>query len=104
MKLKSQLNNVIKNAFIKAGIKDEPIGVTEATKPEFGDYQFNGAMALSKKLRKNPREIAQQIIDNLDLTDIIIKAEIAGPGFINLWLNPLWVASLCETARSDERL
>ena len=104
MKLKSQLNNVIKNAFIKAGIKDEPIGVTEATKPEFGDYQFNGAMALSKKLRKNPREIAQQIIDNLDLTDIIIKAEIAGPGFINLWLNPLWVATLCETARSDERL
>ena len=104
MKLKSQINQVIKKAFIKANINEEPISVSEATKAEFGDYQFNGAMALSKKLRKNPREIAQQIIDNLDLTHIIIKTEIAGPGFINLWLNPLWIAAQCETARSDERL
>ncbi|MCD6213158.1 MAG: arginine--tRNA ligase [Sulfurovum sp.] len=104
MKLKSQINHVIKEAFSKANIDEEPISVSESTKPEFGDYQFNGAMALSKKLRKNPREIAQQIIDNLDLTHVIVKAEIAGPGFINLWLDPLWVASLCETARNDERL
>ena len=104
MKLKSQINQVIKKAFIKADIEVEPISVSEATKAEFGDYQFNGAMALSKKLRKNPREIAQQIIDNLDLTEVVSKAEIAGPGFINLWLNPLWVASHCEAARSDERL
>ena len=104
MKLKSQINQVIKKAFIKANIDEEPISVSEATKAEFGDYQFNGAMALSKKLRKNPREIAQEIIDNLDLTTIINKAEIAGPGFINLWLNPLWVATQCEAARNDERL
>ena len=104
MKLKSQINQVIKEAFTKANIDEEPISVSEATKAEFGDYQFNGAMALSKKLRKNPREIAQQIIDNIDLTNIIIKAEIAGPGFINLWLNPLWIAAQCETARDDERL
>jgi len=104
MKLKSQINQVIKEAFIKANIDEEPISVSEATKAEFGDYQFNGAMALSKKLRKNPREIAQQIIDNLDLTDIITKAEIAGPGFINLWLNPLWIATQCEAATTDERL
>jgi len=104
MKLKSQINQVIKEAFTKANIDEEPISVSEATKAEFGDYQFNGAMALSKKLRKNPREIAQQIIDNLDLTKVIIKAEIAGPGFINLWLNPLWIASQCEEAYSDTRL
>ena len=104
MKLKSQINQVIKEAFIKANIDENPISVSEATKAEFGDYQFNGAMALSKKLRKNPREIAQQIIDSIDLTTIINKAEIAGPGFINLWLNPLWVATQCEAARNDERL
>ncbi|WP_373032670.1 hypothetical protein, partial [Sulfurovum sp.] len=45
MKLKLQINNVIKEAFIKAGIEHEPMSVTEATKPEFGDFQFNGAMA-----------------------------------------------------------
>jgi arginyl-tRNA synthetase len=104
MKLKQQINNVIKEAFSKAGIDAEPMSVTEATKPEFGDFQFNGAMALSKKLGKNPREIATQIIENLDLTGILSKAEIAGPGFINLWLNPFWLASQCEVARKDSRL
>jgi len=104
MKLKLQINNVIKEAFSKAGIEHEPMSVSEATKPEFGDFQFNGAMALSKKLGKNPREIATQIIENLDLTGILAKAEIAGPGFINLWLNPFWLASQCELARKDSRL
>ena len=104
MKLKSQLNNVIKAAFIKAGIEHTPMAVSEATKPEFGDYQFNGAMALSKKLGLNPREIAQNIVNHLDLTGVLSKAEIAGPGFINLWLNPLWIASQCQVALRDERL
>ena len=104
MKLKSQINQVIKDAFVKAGIEHEPMAVSEATKPEFGDYQFNGAMALSKKLGKNPREIAALIIENLDLTGLLTKAEIAGPGFINLWLNPTFIASECESARADDRV
>ncbi len=104
MKLKSHINHVIKDAFVKAGIEHEPMSVSEATKPEFGDYQFNGAMALSKQLKKNPREIAQSILDALDLTGILAKAEIAGPGFINLWLNPLWIATQCQTAVHDARL
>lgn len=104
MKLKQQINNVIKEAFTKAGIEQEPMSVTEATKAEFGDFQFNGAMALAKTLGKNPRMIATEIIENLDLTGVLAKAEIAGPGFINLWLNPAWLASQCEAARKDSRL
>ena len=104
MKLKSQINNVIKDTFLKAGIDDTPISVTEATKPEFGDYQFNGAMALSKKLGKNPREIATSIIENLDFSGLLSKAEIAGPGFINLWLNPQWIGEQCSEALSQDRL
>jgi len=104
MKLKSQINNVIKDAFLKAGIEHTPMSVSEATKPEFGDYQFNGAMALSKKLGKNPREIANDILDHLNFTGLLSKAEIAGPGFINLWLNPLWIATQCEAAGQDSRV
>ena len=104
MKLKQTINQSIQTAFDKANIDETPMSVSEATKPEFGDYQFNGAMALSKKLEKNPREIAAQLIENIDLSGIISKAEIAGPGFINLWLNPLWIASQCETAVVDTRL
>ncbi len=104
MKLKLQINNVIKEAFVKAGIEHEPMSVSEATKPEFGDYQFNGAMALSKKLGKNPRQIATEIIEHLDLSGLLVKAEIAGPGFINLWINPLWIAAQCEAAGKDNRV
>lgn len=104
MKLKSQINQVIKEAFLKAGIEHEPMAVSEATKAEFGDFQFNGAMALSKTLGKNPRTIAAELLENLDLTGVVAKAEIAGPGFINLWLNPVWIASQCEVARKDARL
>ena len=104
MKLKSQINQVIKDAFSKAGIAHEPMSVSEASKAEFGDYQFNGAMALSKKLGKNPREIAATVVDNMDLEGIINKAEIAGPGFINLWIEPSWIAQKCQLALHDERL
>jgi len=104
MKLKSHINNVVKDAFNKAGIEHEPMSVSEATKPEFGDYQFNGAMALSKKLGLNPREIANKILENLDFTGVLAKAEIAGPGFINLWLNPAWIAIQCADALNDDRL
>jgi arginyl-tRNA synthetase len=104
MKLKSQINHVIQDAFDKAGIEHTPMSVSEATKPEFGDYQFNGAMALSKQLKKNPREIATTIIEQLDFTGILAKAEIAGPGFINLWLNSEWIAASCQTALLDSRL
>ncbi|SFV90970.1 Arginyl-tRNA synthetase [hydrothermal vent metagenome] len=104
MKLKQEINHIIKTAFEKAGIEAIPIGVTEATKSEFGDYQFNGAMALAKSLKKNPREIAQRVVEHLDLSGIIAKAEIAGPGFVNLWLDEKRVAVLCEEAVKDTRV
>ena len=104
MKLKEELNHVIEAAFDKAGIEATPISVSEATKPEFGDYQFNGAMALAKALKKNPREIATQIVENIDTDGVVSKAEIAGPGFINLWLNPAWIATQAQEAQADERL
>ncbi len=104
MKLKETINHAIQDAFHKAGIDATPISVTEATKPEFGDYQFNGAMALAKSLKKNPREIAQTVVEHLDLGGIIAKAEIAGPGFVNLWLDPKQVTASCEQAVRDERI
>ncbi len=104
MKLKSQINIIIKEAFTKANISQEPMSVSDATKVEFGDFQFNGAMALAKVLKQNPRVIASQIIEHLDLSGALLKAEIAGAGFINLWVNPLWIASNCMDALGDDRL
>lgn len=52
-----------------------------------GDFASNVAMTLAKPLRSNPRAIAQQIIDALPADDAVVKVEIAGPGFINFFMN-----------------
>lgn len=66
--------------------------ITISKKPGFGDYQANGAMAAAKLMGKKPRDIAQTIQDNLQLDGIALKTEIAGPGFINIHLDPQWLA------------
>ncbi len=103
MRLKEQLNRAIADAYAKAGIEATPISVNEAGKPEFGDYQYNGAMALAKQLKQAPREIAERIVASLD-SPLIAKAEIAGPGFINLHLSDVALSAAAQEARSDERL
>ncbi len=78
--------------------------VTRSTKPEFGDYQANGALPAAKKLKTAPRAIAGQIIDHLASVDIFEKIEIAGPGFINFHLNREWLSKQCSVALKDEHL
>lgn len=55
--------------------------------PQFGDYSTNVALQLAGRLGKNPREVAEQIAEALQQQDMFKAVEIAGPGFINLWLN-----------------
>ena len=64
----------------------EKIDIQNSTKREFGDFQTNFAMVSSKLIGKNPREIANTIIENFEKNDIIEKLEVAGPGFINIFL------------------
>ena len=64
----------------------EKIDIQNSTKKEFGDFQTNFAMVSSKLIGKNPREIANIIVENFKENDLIEKLEIAGPGFINIYL------------------
>lgn len=57
----------------------------------FGDFAVNVAMLLAKEAKKPPKAIAQKIIDNLEFADWLEKVEIAGPGFINFYLNNSWL-------------
>lgn len=60
-----------------------------------GDLSCNAAMMLSKKLKKNPKQIAEEIISNLDYDkDVVQKIEIAGPGFINFFFTPNYKAQI----------
>jgi arginyl-tRNA synthetase len=69
-----------------------PALIQTAGKPEFGDYQANGVMAAAKKAGKNPQEVAQQVIDAVDLDGIASELSIAGPGFINIRLDASFLA------------
>lgn len=69
-----------------------------------GDYSTNVAMLLTKHLRKNPKEIAQEIIDNLEVDNSVIrKIEIAGPGFINFFFTPNYVNKLIAIINSEAK-
>ena len=86
------------------GISDAPVPVARSGRPEFGEYQFNGAMALAKTLKQKPRDIAQQILEQVKLDDVASKLEIAGPGFINIHLRDDWLAEQCNAALDDARV
>jgi arginyl-tRNA synthetase len=104
MKIKSQLSNIISDALKSANIEANEIVISDATKAEFGDYQFNGVMKLAKILKQNPREIATNIVEHIDTTGMIAKVEVAGPGFINIWLNDEWLGKEATAILDDTRV
>ncbi len=92
--LQNLRNRVTKAVNDALGIDEIAIGstVVRSQDERFGDYQCNAAMALARKVGAKPRDVAQKIIDKLDLAGICEKPEIAGPGFINLRLSREFVA------------
>ncbi len=89
-----------------SGVDDCAAIVRPTSDPKFGDYQANGVMAVAKQLKTNPRRLAEQVVERLDLHDICEPPEVAGPGFINLCLKPAYVAGqlLRINADSTDRL
>lgn len=84
IKLKKLFSENINNIF--GADYTEKVDIQNSTKREFGDFQTNFTMVSSKLIGKNPREIASTLVDNFKENDIIEKLEIAGPGFINIYL------------------
>ena len=64
---------------------------------QFADVQVNAALALAKRLGMPPREVAQQILEHLDLDDVCDKIDVSGPGFINLTLAAGWIGDQVNT-------
>ena len=105
MNIQSILSEKIKQAMIAAGTDAQCEAlVRQSGKVQFGDYQANGIMPAAKKLGLNPREFAQNVLDKADLQDIAEKTEIAGPGFINIFLKNTWLAENINRAVQDPKL
>lgn len=84
-------------------LKDIDILLTVPNQQNHGDYSSNIAMTLSKSLKRNPREIANEIISNLEYDDSVIsKVEIAGPGFINFYFSANYVPMIIKEIISLE--
>jgi arginyl-tRNA synthetase len=87
--IKTYISALIKAALEKMNV-DSPLIILEFPKnSDFGDISTNVAMQLARSLKNSPRNIAQEIINNLEIdNELIDKVDIAGAGFINFWLKP----------------
>jgi len=126
MSLQSQLEQALRDAIRRAlGVDADPL-LSPATNPKFGDFQANAAMSLAKQLGQKPREIAEKIVATLppgvpasagmspgspsgestpgSVLSLIARADIAGPGFINLTLTDAAVAHHAAAMLADDRL
>ena len=92
MRIRSLLSQRIEAAFTALGLSGQAL-LQSASRPEFGDYQANGVMAAAKRAGQNPRQVAQAIIDAIDLDGIASDLSVAGPGFINITLAPQFIAN-----------
>ena len=105
MNIQALLSEKVSQALIAAGASaDCEPQVRQSAKVQFGDYQANGVMAVAKKLGMAPRQLAEQVLTHLDLNGIASKVEIAGPGFINIFLDPAFLAENVSSALKSERL
>ena len=105
MNIQALLSEKVSQALIAAGAPaDCEPQVRQSAKVQFGDYQANGVMAVAKKLGMAPRQLAEQVLTHLDLQGIASKTEIAGPGFINIFLDPAFLAQHVDAALKSDRL
>ncbi|EOZ4304453.1 arginine--tRNA ligase [Salmonella enterica] len=105
MNIQALLSEKVSQAMIAAGAPaDCEPQVRQSAKVQFGDYQANGVMAVVKKLGMAPRQLAEQVLTHLDLSGIASKVEIAGPGFINIFLEPAFLAEQVQQALASDRL
>ncbi|WP_102577642.1 arginine--tRNA ligase, partial [Vibrio splendidus] len=105
MNIQALINDKVSLALEAAGAPaGSPAAVRQSAKPQFGDYQANGVMGVAKRLGTNPREFAQKVLDVLNLDGIASKVEIAGPGFLNIFLDEAFLAQQADAALVDSRL
>lgn len=108
--------NLLSDIFLQATLRAFPelsmppsIEITQSTHDKFGHYQFNSAMKLTKALRLNPRQIAEKILAHVnpcapDGKNMIALTEIAGPGFINISIDPHFISHQVDHLLHDHHL
>lgn len=103
MTIKHLLTEKVAQAMQAAGIDaGMPAAVSPSKQAQFGDFQANGVMGAAKRMKMNPRALAESVVANLDLDGIAAKVELAGPGFINIFLDEAFIASRLNDQHADQ--
>jgi arginyl-tRNA synthetase len=94
----SRLTDAVRKALGDAGLpQPEDCQWEVPRQPEHGDYATNAAMALAKAARRAPRQIAELIVRHFPPVPEVARLEVAGPGFLNVFLSPAWYAAAVRT-------
>lgn len=98
--IKHELEQLVSEALYQVtGIHDARANVINSSRPEFGDYQVNGVMGVAKQLKRSPRELATLLLAAIDKDERIAKMEVAGPGFINIFLADVYLEASASLAK-----
>ncbi len=107
--IRQQLTKVFTQAFVEKGLESRFGLVTTADRPDLADYQCNGALAGAKSVKRNPRELAQEIVNSVlekatsQLGTNSLELSIAGPGFINVKLSAELLGKIVDEQSHDRR-
>lgn len=94
----------LRPAFLKGGYDEKYIRVTVSNRPDLCEYQCNGAMAAAKEYKRKPIDIANEIADGLKDSSVFSEITAVMPGFINIKLNPAYLASYMNGMAVDKAL
>jgi arginyl-tRNA synthetase len=97
MSLTATLSQMFGDAFASEELDPSYGAVVVSARPDLAQFQCNGAMAAAKQAKKNPREVAQSVIDHLADKTPFAELDLAGPGFINITLTDEYLANYIDS-------
>lgn len=101
MSVLSHLTGILSPVFESLDLPPDLGAVTPSNRPELGHFQCNGALPAAKLAGRNPREIAQQVVDSIADNAAFEHLEIAGPGFINITLTNAYLGNIIRSLAED---
>ncbi|MBQ8437052.1 MAG: arginine--tRNA ligase, partial [Alphaproteobacteria bacterium] len=104
LSIENAINTKLNTIFDELGLDKKYAVVKISDRSDLSDLQCNGALALAKSERKNPREIASQIAQKLKQDLDFAKISVDGPGFINITLTNEFIAKIIDRIGEDSRL
>jgi arginyl-tRNA synthetase len=102
--LTQQLSDIVGQAFAAVGFEPEYGEVVFSDRPDLAQFQCNGALQAARRVKQNPRQVAQRVIDALGYPHVFEHVSVAGPGFVNLILVDTFLAGQVQSMAADHRL